>query len=116
MKTEVASTGVGVSSACRPPGSRKGKVPRSQPPLPLRGLERGHPPHLPLPSSPPLPSLPSPPQMLSFMCAHLAFFHQGYDLFSELGPYMKDLGAQVTREGGGCSSEGEAGVPPEAGL
>jgi Arf-GAP/coiled-coil/ANK repeat/PH domain-containing protein len=33
--------------------------------------------------------------MLSFMYAHLAFFHQGYDLFSELGPYMKDLGAQV---------------------
>uniref|UniRef100_A0A6B2FDX3 Arf-GAP with coiled-coil, ANK repeat and PH domain-containing protein n=1 Tax=Bothriechis nubestris TaxID=1766655 RepID=A0A6B2FDX3_9SAUR len=33
--------------------------------------------------------------MLSFMCAHLAFFHQGYDLFSELGPYMKDLGAQL---------------------
>lgn len=30
------------------------------------------------------------------MYAHLAFFHQGYDLFSELGPYMKDLGAQVT--------------------
>ncbi|KAL7991182.1 hypothetical protein Chor_012837 [Crotalus horridus] len=36
-------------------------------------------------------------QMLSFMCAHLAFFHQGYDLFSELGPYMKDLGAQLDR-------------------
>ncbi|XP_035874221.1 arf-GAP with coiled-coil, ANK repeat and PH domain-containing protein 2 isoform X5 [Phyllostomus discolor] len=34
-------------------------------------------------------------QMLSFMYAHLAFFHQGYDLFSELGPYMKDLGAQL---------------------
>lgn len=34
--------------------------------------------------------------MLSFMYAHLAFFHQGYDLFSELEPYMKDLGAQVT--------------------
>ncbi|KAM3835380.1 arf-GAP with coiled-coil, ANK repeat and PH domain-containing protein 2 isoform 2-T2 [Vipera latastei] len=33
--------------------------------------------------------------MLSFMCAHLAFFHQGYDLFSELGPYMKDLGTQL---------------------
>ncbi|XP_070800997.1 arf-GAP with coiled-coil, ANK repeat and PH domain-containing protein 2 isoform X4 [Pituophis catenifer annectens] len=33
--------------------------------------------------------------MLSFMCAHLAFFHQGYDLFSELGPYMKELGAQL---------------------
>ncbi|XP_054431070.1 arf-GAP with coiled-coil, ANK repeat and PH domain-containing protein 2 isoform X3 [Pteronotus mesoamericanus] len=33
--------------------------------------------------------------MLSFMYAHLAFFHQGYDLFSELGPYMKDLGAQL---------------------
>ncbi|XP_033006845.1 arf-GAP with coiled-coil, ANK repeat and PH domain-containing protein 2 isoform X2 [Lacerta agilis] len=35
--------------------------------------------------------------MLSFMYAHLAFFHQGYDLFSELGPYMKDLGAQLER-------------------
>uniref|UniRef100_A0A8C7AN08 Arf-GAP with coiled-coil, ANK repeat and PH domain-containing protein n=1 Tax=Neovison vison TaxID=452646 RepID=A0A8C7AN08_NEOVI len=35
--------------------------------------------------------------MLSFMYAHLAFFHQGYDLFSELGPYMKDLGAQLDR-------------------
>ncbi|KAG8136372.1 putative Arf-GAP with coiled-coil protein [Naja naja] len=34
-------------------------------------------------------------QMLSVMCAHLAFFHQGYDLFSELGPYMKELGAQL---------------------
>ncbi|XP_031975069.1 arf-GAP with coiled-coil, ANK repeat and PH domain-containing protein 2 isoform X8 [Corvus moneduloides] len=33
--------------------------------------------------------------MLSFMYAHLAFFHQGYDLFSELEPYMKDLGAQL---------------------
>ncbi|XP_054838159.1 arf-GAP with coiled-coil, ANK repeat and PH domain-containing protein 2 isoform X2 [Eublepharis macularius] len=33
--------------------------------------------------------------MLSFMYAHLAFFHQGYDLFSELQPYMKDLGAQL---------------------
>ncbi|XP_007517484.1 arf-GAP with coiled-coil, ANK repeat and PH domain-containing protein 2 [Erinaceus europaeus] len=35
--------------------------------------------------------------MLSFMYAHLAFFHQGYDLFSELGPFMKDLGAQLDR-------------------
>ncbi|XP_074009103.1 arf-GAP with coiled-coil, ANK repeat and PH domain-containing protein 2 isoform X2 [Numenius arquata] len=33
--------------------------------------------------------------MLSFMYAHLAFFHQGYDLFTELEPYMKDLGAQL---------------------
>uniref|UniRef100_A0A8B9NRB9 Arf-GAP with coiled-coil, ANK repeat and PH domain-containing protein n=1 Tax=Apteryx owenii TaxID=8824 RepID=A0A8B9NRB9_APTOW len=33
--------------------------------------------------------------MLSFMYAHLAFFHQGYDLFRELEPYMKDLGAQL---------------------
>ncbi|XP_071293839.1 arf-GAP with coiled-coil, ANK repeat and PH domain-containing protein 2 isoform X11 [Agelaius tricolor] len=33
--------------------------------------------------------------MLSFMYAHLAFFHQGYDLFSELEPYMKELGAQL---------------------
>ncbi|KAM8953919.1 arf-GAP with coiled-coil, ANK repeat and PH domain-containing protein 2 [Pelodytes ibericus] len=33
--------------------------------------------------------------MLSFMYAHLAFFHQGYDLFSELEPYMKELGVQL---------------------
>ncbi|XP_053566176.1 arf-GAP with coiled-coil, ANK repeat and PH domain-containing protein 2 isoform X2 [Bombina bombina] len=33
--------------------------------------------------------------MLSFMFAHLTFFHQGYDLFSELEPYMKELGAQL---------------------
>ncbi|XP_075427225.1 arf-GAP with coiled-coil, ANK repeat and PH domain-containing protein 2 isoform X2 [Ascaphus truei] len=33
--------------------------------------------------------------MLSFMYAHLAFFHQGYDLFSELEPYMKTLGAEL---------------------
>uniref|UniRef100_A0A8B9CH88 Arf-GAP with coiled-coil, ANK repeat and PH domain-containing protein n=1 Tax=Anser brachyrhynchus TaxID=132585 RepID=A0A8B9CH88_9AVES len=33
--------------------------------------------------------------MLSFMYAHLAFFHQGYDLFSELGPYMKDLDTEM---------------------
>ncbi|XP_064241796.1 arf-GAP with coiled-coil, ANK repeat and PH domain-containing protein 2 isoform X8 [Passer domesticus] len=33
--------------------------------------------------------------MLSFMYAHLAFFHQGYDLFGELEPYMKELGAQL---------------------
>ncbi|XP_032924379.1 arf-GAP with coiled-coil, ANK repeat and PH domain-containing protein 2 isoform X7 [Catharus ustulatus] len=33
--------------------------------------------------------------MLSFMYAHLAFFHQGYDLFSELEPYMKELGAKL---------------------
>ncbi|XP_069721487.1 arf-GAP with coiled-coil, ANK repeat and PH domain-containing protein 2 isoform X5 [Phaenicophaeus curvirostris] len=33
--------------------------------------------------------------MLSFMYAHLAFFHQGYDLFGEIEPYMKDLGAQL---------------------
>ncbi|KAM4772071.1 arf-GAP with coiled-coil, ANK repeat and PH domain-containing protein 2 [Rhinophrynus dorsalis] len=33
--------------------------------------------------------------MLSFMFAHLTFFHQGYDLFSELEPYMKDLGKQL---------------------
>lgn len=35
------------------------------------------------------------PQMLSFMYAHLTFFHQGYDLFSELQPLMKLLGGQV---------------------
>ncbi|XP_073482444.1 arf-GAP with coiled-coil, ANK repeat and PH domain-containing protein 2 isoform X2 [Aquarana catesbeiana] len=33
--------------------------------------------------------------MLSFMYAHLAFFHQGYDLFSELEPYMQNLGKQL---------------------
>ncbi|XP_023653902.1 arf-GAP with coiled-coil, ANK repeat and PH domain-containing protein 2-like isoform X1 [Paramormyrops kingsleyae] len=33
--------------------------------------------------------------MLSFMHAHLTFFHQGYDLFSELRPLMKELGAQL---------------------
>ncbi|XP_069753143.1 arf-GAP with coiled-coil, ANK repeat and PH domain-containing protein 2-like isoform X2 [Narcine bancroftii] len=33
--------------------------------------------------------------MLSFMYAHLTYFHQGYDLFMELEPYMKDLGAQL---------------------
>ena len=29
------------------------------------------------------------------MYAHLTFFHQGYDLFSELQPLMKQLGGQV---------------------
>nr|CAB41450.1 centaurin beta2 [Homo sapiens] len=43
--------------------------------------------------------------MLSFMYAHLAFFHQGYDLFSELGPYMKDLGAQLDRLVGDAAKE-----------
>ncbi|XP_067898388.1 arf-GAP with coiled-coil, ANK repeat and PH domain-containing protein 2-like isoform X2 [Heterodontus francisci] len=33
--------------------------------------------------------------MLSFMYAHLTFFHQGYDHFMELEPYMKELGAQL---------------------
>ncbi|XP_064846438.1 arf-GAP with coiled-coil, ANK repeat and PH domain-containing protein 2-like [Oncorhynchus masou masou] len=33
--------------------------------------------------------------MLSFMYAHLTYFHQGYDLFSELQPLMKQLGGQV---------------------
>ncbi|MBN3321421.1 ACAP2 protein, partial [Atractosteus spatula] len=33
--------------------------------------------------------------MLSFMYAHLTFFHQGYDLFSELQPLMKELGGQL---------------------
>uniref|UniRef100_W5MBB9 Arf-GAP with coiled-coil, ANK repeat and PH domain-containing protein n=1 Tax=Lepisosteus oculatus TaxID=7918 RepID=W5MBB9_LEPOC len=33
--------------------------------------------------------------MLSFMYAHLTFFHQGYDLFSELHPLMKELGGQL---------------------
>ncbi|XP_043926762.1 arf-GAP with coiled-coil, ANK repeat and PH domain-containing protein 2-like [Protopterus annectens] len=33
--------------------------------------------------------------MLSFMFAHLTFFHQGYDLFSELEPYMKELTSQL---------------------
>uniref|UniRef100_A0AAZ3RQV4 Arf-GAP with coiled-coil, ANK repeat and PH domain-containing protein n=1 Tax=Oncorhynchus tshawytscha TaxID=74940 RepID=A0AAZ3RQV4_ONCTS len=34
-------------------------------------------------------------RMLSFMYAHLTFFHQGYDLFSELQPLMKQLGGQL---------------------
>ncbi|XP_016354456.1 arf-GAP with coiled-coil, ANK repeat and PH domain-containing protein 2 isoform X3 [Sinocyclocheilus anshuiensis] len=33
--------------------------------------------------------------MLSFMYAHLTFFHQGYDLFSELQPLMKQLTQQL---------------------
>lgn len=33
--------------------------------------------------------------MLSFMYAHLTFFHQGYDLFSELQPLMKHLTLQL---------------------
>ncbi|KAG7456839.1 hypothetical protein MATL_G00240160 [Megalops atlanticus] len=33
--------------------------------------------------------------MLSFMYAHLTFFHQGYDLFSELQPLMNELGGQL---------------------
>nr|XP_014340186.1 PREDICTED: arf-GAP with coiled-coil, ANK repeat and PH domain-containing protein 2 [Latimeria chalumnae] len=33
--------------------------------------------------------------MLSYMYSHLTFFHQGYDLFSELEPYMKELGGQL---------------------
>ncbi|XP_051979606.1 arf-GAP with coiled-coil, ANK repeat and PH domain-containing protein 2-like isoform X2 [Xyrauchen texanus] len=33
--------------------------------------------------------------MLSFMYAHLTFFHQGYDLFSELQPLMKTLTGQL---------------------
>uniref|UniRef100_A0AAY4EXM1 Arf-GAP with coiled-coil, ANK repeat and PH domain-containing protein n=1 Tax=Denticeps clupeoides TaxID=299321 RepID=A0AAY4EXM1_9TELE len=33
--------------------------------------------------------------MLSFMYAHLTFFHQGYDLFSELQPLMKLLVGQL---------------------
>ncbi|OCT80706.1 arf-GAP with coiled-coil, ANK repeat and PH domain-containing protein 2 isoform X2 [Xenopus laevis] len=43
--------------------------------------------------------------MLSFMCAHLTFFHQGYDLFSELEPYMKDLGAQLNNLVGDAAKE-----------
>ncbi|KAL7867030.1 hypothetical protein AOLI_G00148440 [Acnodon oligacanthus] len=35
--------------------------------------------------------------MLSFMYAHLTFFHQGYDLFSELQPLMKLLGGQLQK-------------------
>lgn len=42
-----------------------------------------------------LSSLLASSQMLSFMYAHLTFFHQGYDLFSELQPLMKLLGGQV---------------------
>ncbi|XP_030630657.1 arf-GAP with coiled-coil, ANK repeat and PH domain-containing protein 2 [Chanos chanos] len=33
--------------------------------------------------------------MLSFMNSNFAFFHQGYDLFSELQPLMKHLGTQL---------------------
>ncbi|KAL4608151.1 arf-GAP with coiled-coil, ANK repeat and PH domain-containing protein 2-like [Arapaima gigas] len=33
--------------------------------------------------------------MLSFMHAQHTFFHQGYDLFSELRPLMKELGGQL---------------------
>ncbi|TRY84106.1 hypothetical protein DNTS_032952 [Danionella cerebrum] len=33
--------------------------------------------------------------MLSFMYAHLTFFHQGFDLFSELQPLMKHLTGQT---------------------
>lgn len=33
--------------------------------------------------------------MLSFMYAHLTFFHQGYDLFSELQPLMKHLTGEL---------------------
>ncbi|KAJ7993473.1 hypothetical protein DPEC_G00272790 [Dallia pectoralis] len=33
--------------------------------------------------------------MLSFMYAHLTFFHQGYDLFSELQPFMIQLGGEL---------------------
>uniref|UniRef100_A0A452I927 Arf-GAP with coiled-coil, ANK repeat and PH domain-containing protein n=1 Tax=Gopherus agassizii TaxID=38772 RepID=A0A452I927_9SAUR len=43
--------------------------------------------------------------MLSFMYAHLTFFHQGYDLFSELRPYMHDLGAQLDRLGVDAAKE-----------
>ncbi|MGH0168074.1 UNVERIFIED_CONTAM: hypothetical protein FKN15_067445 [Acipenser sinensis] len=34
-------------------------------------------------------------QMLSFMYPHLPFFHQGYDLFRDLQPLMKQLGGQL---------------------
>ncbi|MBN3294328.1 ACAP2 protein, partial [Polypterus senegalus] len=34
--------------------------------------------------------------MLSFMNAQLDFFHQGYSLFSQLQPVMKELGGQVS--------------------
>ncbi|XP_077682320.1 arf-GAP with coiled-coil, ANK repeat and PH domain-containing protein 2 isoform X3 [Eretmochelys imbricata] len=43
--------------------------------------------------------------MLSFMYAHLTFFHQGYDLFSELRPYMNDLGAQLDQLGVDAAKE-----------
>ncbi|KAE8603747.1 hypothetical protein XENTR_v10014454 [Xenopus tropicalis] len=43
--------------------------------------------------------------MLSFMYAHLTFFHQGYDLFSELEPHMKDLGAQLDNLVGDAAKE-----------
>jgi len=35
--------------------------------------------------------------MLSYMNANLTFFHQGYDFFSQLQPFMKQLSGQVQR-------------------
>ncbi|XP_043348911.1 arf-GAP with coiled-coil, ANK repeat and PH domain-containing protein 2 isoform X2 [Dermochelys coriacea] len=43
--------------------------------------------------------------ILYFMYAHLTFFHQGYDLFSELKPYMNDLGAQLDQLGVDAAKE-----------
>ena len=35
------------------------------------------------------------PQVLAYMHAQNAHFHQGYDLFSDLEPYMKQVASQV---------------------
>ena len=34
-------------------------------------------------------------QMLDYMHAQNTYFHQGYDLFADLEPYMKQVAAQV---------------------
>ena len=35
------------------------------------------------------------PQVLAYMHAQNAHFHQGYDLFSDIEPYMKQVASQV---------------------
>jgi len=35
--------------------------------------------------------------MLAYMHAQNTFFHQGFDLFDGLSPYMKDVAAQVSK-------------------
>ena len=34
-------------------------------------------------------------QMLAYMHAQNAYFHQGFDLFADLEPYMKTIASQV---------------------